>query len=150
LLALTLVTAVIAFMFQWISPFVDWPPALRIDHVPGPLQGYRRVAGTVEFADVSRVLIANIVLLAPVLMALRRWRLPFGSITTMWTVVAALMAALSEFRLGGTIVAAAVGGLVADALVHRLQPSPDRPLAYRLVGGITPLALWASYFAALA
>jgi hypothetical protein len=150
LLALTLVTAVIAFMFQWISPFVDWPPALRIDHVPEALRGYRRVAGTVEFADVSRVLIANIVLVAPVLMALRRWRLPFGSITTMWTIVAALMAALSEFRLSGTIAAAAVGGLVADILVQRLRPSSERPLAYRIIGGVTPVALWASYFAALA
>ena len=150
LVSLGLVTAVIAFMFQWISPFVDWPPALRIDHVPEALRGYRRVTGTVEFADVSRVLIANIVLLAPVLMALRRWQTPFGSITTMWVIVAALMASLSEFRLGGTIAAAAVGGLVADALVQRLQPTVDRSRAFRVVGGVTPVALWCAYFAALA
>ena len=150
LLSLMLITAVIAFMFQWISPFVDWPPALSIGGIPEGLRGYRRVVGTVEFADVAKVLITNIILLAPIFMTLRRWRLPFGSVTAMWTIVAALMAALSEFRLGGTIAAAAIGGLVADVLLRRLEPSAERPGAVRVFGALTPIALWTSYFAALA
>ena len=149
LLSLTLVVAAIAFMFQWLSAFVDWSPSLQLGRVPDQLARDERVLGTVEFAAVARVVVTNFVLLAPVLLALRRWRLPFGSVTAMWTTVAVLMGALTEFRLGGTVLAAFLGGLAADGLIGWLAPGPERPLAYRWIGGVTPGVLWTGYFVAL-
>ena len=50
-----LVTALVAFMFQWLSAFVDWTPSLSIGRIPADLAGNDRIQGTVEFADVARV-----------------------------------------------------------------------------------------------
>jgi hypothetical protein len=150
LLSLTLVTALAAFMFQWLSAFVDWTPSIQIDRVPADLEGRDDVEGTIEYAGVARILVTNLILLAPVVLALRRWQLPFGSVTFMFTIVALLMSTLTEFDLGGTILAAAVGGLVADALILWLRPSLDRPWTYRALALVTPLALWSAYFLILA
>ena len=146
LLSLTLVAALAAFMFQWLSAFLDWTPSLQIDRVPTALGEQERVQGTVEFAGVARILVTNVILIMPVFLALRRWRLPMGSVTFLFTTVAVSMAALSEFRLGATIIAAFAGGLAADIVIKRLRPSPARPLAYRLIATLVPLATWSTYF----
>jgi hypothetical protein len=149
LASLTLVTAVAAFMFQWLSAFVDWTPSIQLGRVPPDLAADQRVEGTVEFAGVARVLVTSLVLTAPVLLALRRWLLPFGSVTFLFVVVATLMCALSEFDLAGSILAAFLGGLAADAAIRALHPDADSPFAFRVVAAVTPLALWTTYFLGL-
>ncbi len=146
LLSLALVTSVAAFMFQWLSAFLDWTPSVQIGRFPLELAADERIKGTVEFAGVARVLVTNLILMAPLFLALRRWCLPFGSATLLFGFVAFSMSALSGFALGGSIIAALAGGLVADALLRRLSPDPERTLGYRVVAGITPLALWTAYF----
>lgn len=149
LLSLTLLTALAAFMFQWLSAFVDWTPSIQIDRVPTDLEGRDDVEGTIEYAGVARILVTNLILLAPIVLALRRWCLPFGSVTFVFTIVALLMSSLTEFDLGATILAAAAGGLVADGLIRWLRPSLDRPWTYHVVALVTPLALWSAYFVVL-
>jgi hypothetical protein len=149
LLSLTLVTAVAAFMFQWLSVFVDWTPSVSIGRIPANLAGNDRIEGTVEFADVARVLVTNLILMAPVLFALRRWRLPLGSVTFLFGAVAVMMSGLSEYDRWGTILAALAGGLACDVFVERLDVSPSRPLAYRVTAGLTPIVLWIGYFVVL-
>jgi hypothetical protein len=147
LLSLALVTSVAAFMFQWLSPFLDWTPVVQIEHLY-PVSG-DLIKDTMESARVARVLVTNIILMAPLLLALRRWRLPFGSATFLFGLVAFSMSALSGFTLSGSIIAASAGGLVADALLRRLSPDLDQTLGYRVVAGITPFALWTAYFVVL-
>lgn len=149
LLSLTLVTALVAFMFQWLSAFVDWTPSLSIGRIPADLAGNDRIQGTVEFADVARVLVTNLILMAPVVFALRRWRLPFGSVAFLFGAVAVMMSGLSEYDRWGTIVAALAGGLACDALVVWLDVIGTRPFAYRITAGITPIVLWTAYFGVL-
>jgi hypothetical protein len=149
LISLTLLTALASFMFQWLSAFLHWTPSIEIDRVPPDLGGRRTIQGTVEFADVARVIVTNLLLMGPILLALRRWRLPFGSVTFVFTSVAVMMCGLAEYRLGGAILAAAAGGLVADVLIHELRPSPSRPSAYRVIAVLTPIALWLAYFIVL-
>ena len=149
LLSLTLITALAAFMFQWLSAFIDWTPSIQIDRVPAGLEGRDDVEGTIEYAGVARILMTNLILLAPILLAMRRWHLPFGSVTFVFTTVAVLMSTLTEFDLGATILAASVGGLVAGALITWLRPSLDRPWTYRVVALVAPLALWSAYFLVL-
>ena len=149
LISLTLLTALGSFMFQWLSAFLNWTPSLTLDRLPPDLAARETVQGTVEFADAARVIMTNLLLMAPVLLALRRWRLPFGSVTFLFTSVAVMMTGLAEYRLGWTIVAAAAGGLVADVLIRYLDPSPARPATYRVIAVATPLALWLVYFVVL-
>ncbi len=149
LLSLALVTCVAAFMFQWLSAFLDWTPSIEIGRIPSALAGDERVAGTTESAAAARVLLTNLILLAPLFLALRRWHLPFGSATLLFGMVGFAMSALTSFALGATILTALVGGLVADTLICGYQPDTEDGLRYRLVAALTPLALWSSYFVIL-
>lgn len=146
LLSLTLVTCVAAFMFQWLDGFLDWTPSLVIGRLPLDLANDPRIRGTVEFAGAARVLMTNLILLGGVLLGLRRWHLPFGSITFLFVGVSFAMSALSSFDLGATVFAALVGGLVADFIIDRYWPDPQHALGYRVMAGATPLALWTTYF----
>lgn len=152
LLSLTLVTATVAFMFQWLSAFVDWEPSLQLGRVPAQLAADERILGTVEFAGVARILVTNVILLAPVLAALRRWRLPFGSVALMWSTIAALMSALTEFDLWAAVLAAGIGGLAADGVITRMQ-TPAAPgadtLWFRVLAVVAPVVLWTAYFVLL-
>ncbi|MDP9274034.1 MAG: hypothetical protein M3O99_00400 [Chloroflexota bacterium] len=146
LISLTLVTCVAAFMFQWLDPFLDWTPSVTIGRIPPELATNARVRGTTEVAGAARILVTNLILLAPLFLALRRWRLPFGSATLLFVVVSFAMSALSSFDLGATVFAGLVGGLVADAIIDAYQPDAERTTGYRVMAGVTPLALWTTYF----
>lgn len=149
LLALTLLTALGTFMFQWLSAFVDWTPSLGIGGLTGEPAEIAAVGGTQEMALVARIVVTNMLLIGPVLLALRRWRLPFWSVTFAFTTVAILMTALTNFELWVSIPAAAFGGLVADALITWTRPSPANSLAYRVIAGVVPIAIWLAYFLGL-
>ena len=146
LLSLALVTCVAAFMFQWLNAFLDWTPSVTIGRIPPELAGDARVRGTTEFAGAARIVVTNLILLAPLFLALRRWRLPFGSATLLFVLVSFAMSALTSFDLGATVVAGLVGGLVADSLIDGMRPDADRTMGYRVVAAVTPLALWSTYF----
>ena len=92
---------------QRLSAFVAWTPAIQQGRVPADLAGDARVAGLAEVAGVARVL-GHQRLLAPLLLALKgAGLLPFGSATFLFVAVATSMCALSQFALGGAILAAA-------------------------------------------
>jgi hypothetical protein len=96
-----------------------------------------------QTAGLESVLITNVILLAPVLLMLRRWRLPFGAVTFLFTFIAALMSALQAFQYPNPIIIALVAGLIADALIRLLQP---RVAAFRAIATLMPLVLWTLYF----
>lgn len=146
LISLTLVTCVAAFMFQWLNAFLDWTPSVSIGRIPLDLARDERIRATVEFAGAARVLVTNLILLAPLLLALRRWHLPFGSATVLFVGVSFAMSSLTSFDLGATVFAALVGGLVADAIINAYQPHPEHTRGYRVMAAVTPLALWSTYF----
>jgi hypothetical protein len=77
---------------------------------------------------------------------MRRWHPPLGSVTFLFTVVAAMMASQHQFEVAVTVLAAAAGGLAADVLIARLRPGPTRPGAERLVAVIVPVVMWTTYF----
>ncbi|HEV8670205.1 MAG TPA: hypothetical protein VGS01_05660 [Candidatus Limnocylindria bacterium] len=149
LLSLTLVTCVVAFMFQWLNAFLVWAPSIAIGRVPLELAGDGRIRATTETAGAARILITNLVLLSPLFLALRRWRLPFGSATFVFVGVSFAMSALTSFDLGATVFAALVAGLVADGVIDTFQPDADHPLGYRVMAGVTPIALWSAYIVVL-
>ena len=149
LLSLTLLTCVVSFMFQWLNAFLDWTPSIIVGRVPLELASDGRIRGTAETAGAARILITNLILLAPLFLALRRWRLPFGSATLLFVGVGFAMSALTSFDLGATVFAALVGGLVADGIIDVFQPDAEHPMGYRVMASITPLALWSVYLAVL-
>src|SRR5439155_3318991 len=149
LISLTLVTCVAAFMFQWLNAFLDWTPSVTVGHIPADLARDARIRGTTEIAGAGRVIVTNLILLAPLFLALRRWRLPFGSATSLFVAVAFAMSGLHSFDLGATVCAALVGGLAADLVIDGFEPDAERTLGYRVMAFVTPLALWSTYFVIL-
>ena len=77
-------TAIAALVFQWLYAFLDWTPSVVIGRIPLELAANGRVRGTTEFGGAAWILVTNLILLAPMLLALRRWRLPFGSATLLF------------------------------------------------------------------
>lgn len=152
LLSLTLTTTVIAFMLWhlWGFDSVQWLGAAQYDQFRSQFTAAPQAARQLLFLAQARVagaiLVTNLVLLAPVLLMLRRWRVPFGSVTILFSVTAIFMAALREFWLVETVAIALLAGLAADILVRMLDPSPLRVFAYRIFATAVPFVVWSLYF----
>ena len=71
-----------------------------------------------------RGLISNLIFMAPVSLLLRRWQPPFGSLTFLFTFIAAGLATQTEGSRGMLVGAALVGGLVGDMAIRRFNPTP--------------------------
>ena len=140
--ATALTTAVVLFFFQYLSAFVTRAPSMA---ETGGAEGL-----LTTIAGVASVLVTNLIVLAPVLLLARRWRLPFGAVTLLATVGAVSLTSLREFVLGALVWAMLAGGLAADLLVAGLRPGPHRPGAFRAVAALVPLLLWGAWTAVYA
>ncbi|HEV2870415.1 MAG TPA: hypothetical protein VG409_03250, partial [Actinomycetota bacterium] len=132
--ATALTTAVVLFFFQYLSAFVTRAPSMA--ETDGPEGLLTTIAG------VASVLVTNLIVVAPVLLLARRWRLPFGTVTLLAATGAVGLTSLRELTLGALVWAMLAGGLAADLLISRLRPGPDRPWAFRVVAAVVPLLLW--------
>lgn len=154
LLSATLVTAGVAFFVMPFSPFLSGAatkaPYELIDRAvsPGLAEWFTE---EVQLEGFASVLITTVVLMAPTLLLLRRWRLPFGSLTVLFTTVIGLVSATEGFEMGETALAGVTAGLGADLLVRVLQRRGASSVAtLRVVGGVVPAVLWLAYFGLLA
>jgi hypothetical protein len=112
ILSMTAVLSVFTFFTSFVNPFVQtWT-----------LQA--------TFDDGKELGIASVLLLAGILMGfvlvvLRRWKLPIGTLTLVFTLNVALMGVFNDnYPL---IPVATLAGLIADFLIWWLQPSTDHP-----------------------
>ncbi|HZT98722.1 MAG TPA: hypothetical protein VFA10_03625, partial [Ktedonobacteraceae bacterium] len=126
----------ITLISQFASPFVfTWPS------VPQQL-----AFGNQALAVVSIVL-QTIILMGLVLLAMRRWQLPFGSLTLVLTLNILLLSFMQDHYL--MILVAAITGFTADILIWRWQPSAKQPDALRLFAFVVPTLFYLLYFLAL-
>jgi hypothetical protein len=143
-LSTTLVTAMTAFFFQYVSPVVAWRrPGLAGLPADSPL------LETVQVYELLGLLVHNLLFVAPMLLLLLRWQTPLGTFTVMAGSVAVLLATQTEFGLVGLAGAAVLGGAAADLAVTLLRPSPQRPWATRAVAAIAPAVYWTAHFTIL-
>ena len=143
-LSTTLVVAMTAFFFQYVSPVVAWRrPGLAALPAGSPF------AETVQVYELLGLLVHNLLFLAPVCLLLLRWQTPLGTFTVMSGTVALLLATQTELGLVGLVGAAVLGGAAADVAVHLLRPSPERRWAARSVAVIAPAIYWTAHFALL-
>ncbi len=147
LLSATLSATLVAFMFMFLSAFdgngtahgvVAWAARQRIDG--GTLEGFLRIEA------IAGIMATNLLLVAPLLLLARRWVLPFGAATTLFTVHAILLSAIMEFRTPFKIGGAIAAGLVVDGLVKLLRVRPWEPRTVWALGVVTPLVVWSSFF----
>jgi hypothetical protein len=152
LLSTTIVTATVAFFYMHLSPFLTGAMTA------GPYRFTRSLdpdvggwlAEELQLEGFAAILITTVILMAPALLLLRRWRLPAGSLTLLFGVVVALVSSLTGFEMEETIAAGVVAGAAGDFLARSLQPARAPATVLRVVGFTVPVVLWLTYFAVLA
>jgi len=133
-LSATALLSFVSFMHMYLWGLLAAPQGL----------GYVQTRG-----ELGSILLTALILAAPVLLLLRRFRLPFGAVTLMYGLNTALMTLMlvpGEWRVPLLLLAA---GLVADALLLLLDPSPARPWALRAFAFLLPLVVWGPYLGGL-
>jgi hypothetical protein len=160
-LSLTLTTAILAFFLGYAWGVLDPTPSLPVhpaaldENSPQHFPAERGVA----FGIVARI-VTTVLLLAPVLFAMRRWRLPFGTTTILFTTVTALMyflfyegaarvAGFTPVDLGLVGLSAVVAGVAGDVFIRRINASIERPLTVYAFGGVVALVLWSLNMASI-
>jgi hypothetical protein len=138
-------TSLAAFSVQYSSPLVVWA---RPD--AAALPGDSQFIELLHIDGLTSVVLMNLVLMAPVLLILKRWHPPFGTVTWLFGGVALLMAGLTEFTRLGAVVATLAGGLVADLLIRYWRRGERRRSDNHVVAGIVPVALWTAHYLSLA
>jgi hypothetical protein len=151
-LTVLLISNISGYILIFPSDLVTIGQTAFITHFPGsaPAPLLNVFSARFQVQGVLMIEMTNLLMMVGVLVALRRWRLPFGSITFIWTMLVASAEVSYQYNRGFTVIAAVIGGLIADYLVLRLRPSIERPGSYRLFAGLAPAALWTSYFLVLA
>ncbi|HLU71668.1 MAG TPA: hypothetical protein VKZ82_05780 [Nonomuraea sp.] len=132
----------LAFATTLVSLFLSYGDALQ--------QGADDVV--TAFSDLDRsvwlataMVITNVITLAPVLLLVRRWQPPFGSVTLMYAIVALMPGAQTTFRNLPILLAFVAAGLVSDLLIRWLRPSAARRGAYWAFAGLSAFATWSLY-----
>lgn len=152
LLSLILTTALVAFFFQYASPFRrdnygTWVSAYTglVTRFAGAGAGYREA---IEIVGLLSLLVTNLIYIGALLFVLRRWRPPFGTATLLFGSVTALVGSIDGFHRMLPLLAALPAGLVADLVIRRLAPSPRRPVGAYAVAACSSLTLWLGFFGA--
>ena len=138
LLALTFILPLFTFFTVYAHPFVHMLAAAGEHAQRGE---FAQSLGVVAF------LLQPALMMGVILLALRRWTLPFGGITLMLTLNTALLSVLHDLYF--LIPVAVLAGLVADFLLRALRPSVERPTPLRLFAFAVPAMLYMLYFIAL-
>lgn len=157
LLSLAITLSMLMFFTAYANPFgIPWPDrqfdiskfdfsgvssVLGSGAVSTATEGLGRVLG------VTNILLETGLLMGAVLLAMRRWCLPFGAVTLIFTLDVALAVLPHGYYL--FIPVALLAGLAGDLLLRYLKPSAERPGALRVFAFAVPVILYALYFLVL-
>ena len=126
--------------------FLQYANALVLDPATVAL-GLSGTDGTVTADVVTDVAATGAVLLLPLLVLARRWRLPLGAATAVYGTACLLSAAVAGFTNLGTVAGALLGGILVDVLARVLRPAPERTARWWAFGFCAPLLTWSAYLA---
>lgn len=121
--------------------------------------GFPRDRDLLTTAVIASYVIATSIMIGLVLMLMRRWRLPFGTVTAMFALNSTLMGLMyaldpalevtaSVGIIALIVIPATFGGIVADILIWRLKVTPRTPNAVRVITTVTPFVIGGAYVAA--
>lgn len=145
-LTLGLATSAILLFLQYANALVwgDWD---IVTAMSDPLDGSHPINWPSPVDLVSAMAVTNVVLLLPLLLLAKRWRVPAGSATILFAAPVGLSAAITELHSPSIIIAVVVAGLGVDALLAWLRPAPARRQAFLAFAALGPLVIWSTYLA---
>jgi len=135
IISLTAILSLFTFFTSFAHPFVQtW---LLTDPSVGDAEKSRGAAA---------VLLQAAILMGVILLALRRWRLPVGTLTLVLTLNIALMSVFGQDNQYQLIPLALLSGVIIDALLWSLKPSVNRLAALRIFAFAVPVVFYLDYF----
>jgi hypothetical protein len=147
LLSVALTLSVVSFflMYAWLfrynlssQPVTAW---YMTKYYSGHIQQMNEMRG------LSYLILNTMQYMIPLLLLIKRWRLPFGAVTVLFTFVTVLMNVLDGFNNAAAIVIAFAAGVVGDLAYRWLRPDEaDRLWAMRFYALLMPAVLWTLYF----
>lgn len=145
-LSLAVFYSLLTFFVEYASPFAETLAGMNAQSSIGGV--YRTQA-----LGIAGFLLQTAELMGILLFAMRRWKLPFGSLTVILTLNTLAMGLMHAGAFAtGTAPIVGVGlaaGLIGDFLVWGLRPSKDRPGMFHWFGFLMPVCLFTLYFLAL-
>ncbi len=153
--SLVLTMTMFFFAFNYMSFFIGDSPTIdnqAFTSALGPDVQQTLAASLTERLRILGLLMiafTSIAMVAAILFAQRRWKLPPGSITLVFVVTASADNAIWEYRYGWVVVAALVGGVVGDWFVWRFDPKPSNLVAWRTFPVVVLIPMWLTYYAIL-
>src|SRR3954447_15648303 len=148
-ISLALVAATAAFIIQFTSMYVSWPPEFSLLQPLAPSAANdSAVMETLVRLAVAKVVVTTCVLVLPIVYAANRWHLPFGTGTIVIGTVGLLSALLNNLQHPVVLISALTGGLAADILIRLGRVLPGQVRRSAVLGAGTAAAMWLSYFAA--
>ncbi len=136
LLSLTATLMVFTFFSEFGHPF------FRLGSIVRPF-----ATNDTKSFEVTGILLQAALLMGFLLFAVRRWRLPLGSLTLLFAVYVTLLSVLNnQYELIPGVV---VAGIVADALLRVLRPTASRT-ELRVFAFAVPTVLYLCFFLTLA
>ena len=129
ILSLTSILSIVTFMTQF-GQIISrpWPGETFNPGNPNDFQ--------TQALGVLSIMLYTASLMGVLLLAIRRWRLPFGSLTFITTINAISIASQRDQYL--LVPAALLTGLLADIFLMQLKPSTERPVAFRIFALLIP------------
>jgi hypothetical protein len=149
-LALAVITVTLFMVFHWGFEVTDYATIAAQERYARVFEDTERARRALEALTTTRgytnVLLTNLALFGPVILLLRRWQPPVGTVAMFFGVVSTYMAGLASFHHWQWIVVAVGVGLGIDVLIRALRPAPTRLGALRVVSIAGPLLLWGAFF----
>ena len=144
LISLLLITAAMAFFvaYVWIP---GQPTILEVPYSPASGDGQ----GAVGYF-ISGMLVSTTVLLAPLIIVLRWWRPPVGTVALVWVLVNAAIALSFDLHFGVALVFGLTGGAVGEAVRVVLKPGPSNRVGSLALMTAVPVAAWSGFIVAYA
>jgi hypothetical protein len=153
--SLVLTAGMFFFAFNYLSFFIADAPTIDNAEFTATLGPGVDPAFAVGLTEQLRILgllmisITSIAMIAAILFAQRRWKLPPGSVTALFVAVAFADNVIWEFRVGWVVLAAFVGGVIGDVYIRRFDPRPSNLRSWRWFPAAVLLPMWLTYYAVL-
>jgi hypothetical protein len=91
-------------------------------------------------------LVTTMLLVLPVMLILRRWKLPFGTVTYFFVFESILMNVLDGFNHFSSSVILLISGVAGDLLFRMIKDKKSFEWQYRGVFFLLPVFIWSLYF----
>ena len=147
LISLSMLLSIFTFFTQYGNLFATTWPARNREVFTRQLMEFNVSIGLMS------LLFQSGLLMSLTLLIVRRWALPFGSLTLFYTVNIGLLTFMRDRQLStGSLSLIGVGlvtGLAADLFIRRFQPSTAHRTAFRCFAAAVPVLLYSLYFLAV-